>query len=52
MQTNFQKGQQVKTPDGLGTILELLGDKVTVKLESGEEKSYPEEDLEDDADQG
>jgi len=54
MQTNYQKGQQISTPEGEGIITEIIGDQITVKLNSGDEKSYPAEDLdiEDEADQG
>lgn len=54
MLTNYQKGQQIATPEGTGIITEIIGDQITVKLDSGDEKSYPAEDLDitDDADQG
>jgi hypothetical protein len=52
MNTGFQEGQKVQTPDGEGSIVEIIGEQVTVKLASGEENKYKAEDLTDDADQG
>jgi hypothetical protein len=48
----FQKSQKVITPDGEGLVEEVLGEQVTVKLNSGETKTYTEKDLEDDSDAG
>jgi len=52
MNTNFQKGQKVLTPDGQGLIEEIIGEKITVKLDSGELTTYPADKIEDDSDQG
>jgi hypothetical protein len=52
MNTNFQKGQKVLTPDGQGLIEEIIGEKITVKLNSGELRTYTADQLEDDSDQG
>lgn len=52
MNTNFQKGQKVLTPDGLGLIEEIIGDKITVKLNAGELTTYSADEIEDDSDQG
>jgi hypothetical protein len=52
MRTIFQKGQQVLTPEGLGTIDEIIGEKITVKLATGEKKVFSDEDLEDNSDDG
>jgi hypothetical protein len=42
------KGQRVITPDGKGEVVECIGDDVKVKLDTGEIKTYPSGDLEDD----
>lgn len=47
-----RKGQRVNTPDGKGEILEVVGNDVTVKLDSGEEKTYPDTEIADDSDAG
>lgn len=52
MNVIFQKYQKVITPNGEGTIEDILGEQVKVKLKSGEVKTYKADELEDDADQG
>ncbi|MDR6943189.1 hypothetical protein [Mucilaginibacter pocheonensis] len=52
MNVIFQKSQKVITPNGEGIVEDILGERVTVKLESGEIKTYNADELEDDADQG
>ncbi|MGY3215080.1 hypothetical protein [Mucilaginibacter sp. HD30] len=52
MRTVFQKGQQVLTPEGLGTIDEIIGEEITVKLQTGEKKAFSDEELEDNSDAG
>ena len=52
MNTEFQKGQKVQTPDGEGLIEEIVGEEIKVKLNSGGIKSYTSGQLEDDSDQG
>jgi hypothetical protein len=52
MKTTFQKGQKVQTPEGQGLIEEIIGDEIKVKLDSGSVKSFSEDQLEDDSDQG
>lgn len=52
MNTSFQKGQKVFTPDGQGLIEEVIGEKIIVKLNSGETETYGVEQVEDDSDQG
>lgn len=47
-----QKGQRVICPGGKGEVLETIGDKVVVKLDSGEVKTYPSTDIEDDSNAG
>jgi uncharacterized protein YueI len=46
------KGQRVVSPDGQGEVLETIGDKVVVKLDSGEVRTYPSGDIEDDSSAG
>ncbi|PWK77208.1 hypothetical protein LX99_03018 [Mucilaginibacter oryzae] len=48
----FLKGQRVVTPDGQGEVTDAIGDKVTVKLDSGTDKVYPADDLQDDSSAG
>ena len=52
MNSAFQKGQKVVTPDGEGLVEEILDDQVTVKLNSGEIRTFSSDQLEDDSDQG
>ena len=42
------KGQRVITPDGQGEVVECIGDDIEVKLNSGENKTYSSDDVEDD----
>lgn len=46
------KGQRVISPEGKGEVLETIGDKVVVKLDSGEVRTYPSNDIEDDSSAG
>ena len=46
------KGQRIISPDGKGEVLETIGDKVVVKLDSGEVRTYPSNDVEDDSSAG
>ncbi|MDB5011589.1 MAG: hypothetical protein JWR67_2372 [Mucilaginibacter sp.] len=48
----FVKSQQVITPAGVGEIIEIIGDKVKVKIESGEIKVFKEEEIEDNSSAG
>jgi preprotein translocase subunit YajC len=52
MRTVLQKGQQVLTPEGLGTVDEIIGEEITVKLDTGEKKAFSDEDLQDNSDAG
>lgn len=52
MNSGFQKGQKVLTPDGEGLIEDIIGEKVIIKLDSGEIKTYLIDQIEDDSDQG
>lgn len=45
----FLKGQRVITPDGHGEVTDAISDKVTVKLDSGTNKVYQADDLQDDS---
>ncbi|MDN3551207.1 hypothetical protein [Mucilaginibacter aquaedulcis] len=40
------------TPDGKGEVLEATGDQVEVKLDNGETKKYPSDDIADDSSAG
>ena len=40
------------TPEGEGEVLENHGTQIDVKLDSGEEKTYTLDQLEDDSDAG
>lgn len=52
MNIEFQKGQKVLTPEGEGLIEDLIGEDIVVKLNSGDVKSFHEEQVEDNSDQG
>lgn len=52
MNAVFQKSQKVITPDGSGLVEEIIGEEITVKLDTGETRVYTVDQLEDDADQG
>lgn len=52
MNTNLQKGQKVSSPDGGGLVESIIGEQVTVKLNSGETKIYHADQVQDDSDAG
>ncbi|MGN6637850.1 MAG: hypothetical protein ACTHJ8_03005 [Mucilaginibacter sp.] len=52
MNTAYQRGQKVQTPDGDGTIELINGEMITVKLDNGQTKVYHPNQLEDIADAG
>jgi hypothetical protein len=52
MNTAFQKGQKVLTPEGEGLIEEIRGEEILVKLNTGNVKSFTTDQLEDNSDQG
>jgi len=52
MNSAFQKGQKVLTPEGEGLIEEIIGEEIIVRLNSGGVKTFNAAQLEDDADQG
>jgi hypothetical protein len=52
METAYKKGQKVLTPEGEGLIEDVIGEDIIVKLNSGDEKAFAEDQIEDDSDQG
>jgi hypothetical protein len=46
------KGQRVCTPEGVGDVMDTMGDKVEVKLDSGETKTFPSDEVTDDSSAG
>jgi hypothetical protein len=50
--TGYVRGQKVITPSGEGFISEASGDRITVKLDSGDTETFDEEDIEDNSDAG
>jgi hypothetical protein len=48
----LQESQRVSTPDGKGLIEEIIGKKIVVKLDSGETKTYQEDEITDDSSAG
>ena len=43
----FLKGQRLITPAGEGEVVDATGDKIDVKLDSGETQTFPSDDLQD-----
>ena len=53
MNTNIQVGQKVLTPDGEGTVEQINGEMVTVKLDNGQKiKVYYANQVEDNSNAG
>ena len=48
----FLKGQRVISPVGEGEVIDAIGDKIVVKLDSGEIQTFPSEELQDNSDAG
>jgi hypothetical protein len=46
------KGQRITSPEGRGEVIEVIGDKVVVKLDSGDTRSFPSDDVVDDSSAG
>lgn len=46
------KGQRVTSPEGPGEVIEIIGDKVVIKLDSGETATFPSDKVEDDSNAG
>lgn len=51
-QDDFEVGHRVMTPGGAAEVVEVKGDTIYVKLDSGEKQSYPREKVSDDSDAG
>jgi len=50
--TALPKGLRITSPDGSGEVIEVIGDKVVVKLDAGETKTFPSDKVEDDGSAG
>lgn len=48
----FLKGQRVITPEGEGEVIDVIGDKVVVKLDSGTTETFVSNDLQDNSNAG
>jgi hypothetical protein len=48
----FPKGQRVTSPDGAGDVIEVIGEKIVIKLENGETRTYSVDDVVDDSSAG
>lgn len=48
----FLKGQRVITPEGEGEVVDVIADKIVVKLDKGPTQTFPSADLTDDNDAG
>jgi myosin-like protein len=48
----YPKGQKICSPEGPGEVIEIIGDKVVVKLDNGETKTFPSDDIADDSSAG
>jgi hypothetical protein len=51
-ETAYTKGQKVNSPEGPGEVTEVIGDKVVVKLDNGETKTFPSGDVADESNAG
>jgi len=52
MYTHLHIGQKVLTPDGEGTVEQINGEMITVKLDSGQIKIYYADQVLDDSSAG
>lgn len=52
METALQKGQRIASPDGPGEVIEAIGNEVEVKLDTGETRSFPSDEVVDDSSAG
>lgn len=50
--TTLLKGQRITSPEGPGEVIEIIGDKVVVKLDNGETKTFLSDDVTDDSNAG
>ncbi|HTI61704.1 MAG TPA: hypothetical protein VL525_21950 [Mucilaginibacter sp.] len=48
----FLKGQRVNTPEGEGEVVDAIGDKIVVKLDSGATQTFPADELQDHSSAG
>lgn len=48
----FLKGQRVISPVGEGEVIDAIGDKIVVKLDSGEIQTFLSGELQDNSDAG
>ena len=48
----FLKGQRVITSVGEGEVIDAVGDKIVVKLDSGETQTFASEEVQDNNDAG
>ncbi len=48
----FLKGQRVISVEGEGEVIDALGDKIVVKLDSGETQTFNSDELQDNSDAG
>lgn len=46
------KGQRITSPEGPGEVIEIIGDKVIIKLDNGETKTFVSEEITDDSSAG
>jgi hypothetical protein len=46
------KGQRITSPEGSGEVVEIIGDKVVVKLDSGATTIFSSDEVEDDSSAG
>lgn len=51
-QDDFEVGHRVMTPGGAAEVVEVKGDTIYVKLDSGQKQSYPRDKVSDDSDAG
>ena len=50
--TALLKGQRITSPEGAGEVIEITGDKVVVKLDNGETKTFVADEITDDSNAG
>jgi hypothetical protein len=48
----FLKGQRVITPEGEGEVVDAIGDKIMVKLDTGSTETFRSDDITDNNDAG
>jgi preprotein translocase subunit YajC len=50
--TALLKGQRITSPGGPGEVIEIIGDKVVVKLDNEETKTFASDEITDDSNAG